>query len=125
MTKPWDSCLKSIANKKSKRRAIAVAALATACTAVLGGTITTYAEDIPIVRDIFKALNNKVYNGYKENANEVNITKTYKGTSVTINDAVFNGSTITLTYTIKANKDLGEEIFMKCSSTEVQEILKL
>lgn len=103
---------KSIKGKKAKKKSIVAAGLLIACTAVLGSTITTYAEDIPIVRDIFKALNNKVYNSYKENASEVNITKRHKETSVTINDAVFNGSTITLTYTIKTNKDLGEEIFL-------------
>lgn len=103
---------RSIKHRKDSRKTIAVAILAIACTAVLGSTITTYAEEIPIVRDIFAALNNKVYNSYKETANDVNITKTYKDTSVTINDAVFNGSTITLTYTIKTNKDLGDEIFL-------------
>lgn len=106
------SLKKKIKGNKSKKKSIVAAGLLIACTAVLGSTITTYAEDIPIVRDIFKVMNNRVYNSYKENANEVNITKTYKDTSVTINDAVFNGSTITLTYTIKTNKDLGDEIFL-------------
>ncbi|MGL5749202.1 MAG: DUF4179 domain-containing protein, partial [Paraclostridium sp.] len=44
----------------------------------------------------------------KEYANEVNKTKESNGVSVNINDAIFDGKTINLTYTIESEKDLGE-----------------
>lgn len=101
---------KSIRHKKTRGKAGAVAAIAIVCTVVLGGTITTYAENIPIIKDIFKTLNNGVYREYKENANELNVIKTSKGSSITINDALFDGRVLSLTYTVVSEKDLGEEI---------------
>lgn len=102
---------KSIRNKRSKTKAISVAAMAIACTVVLGTTIT-YAEDIPIIRDIFKALDNKIYEDYKDSANEINATQVSNGISVTMNDAVFDGRTVSLTFTIESEKDFGKSITM-------------
>ena len=85
--------------------------------AVVGGSLCigitnpTYAAGIPIVGDIFRFLDNGrtgVYDLYKENANEINITKESKGISMTIQEAVFDGRTISYTYEINTDKNLGE-----------------
>lgn len=103
-----------IKKKKRKKNGLAVAAV---CCAIIGsiGTLgivnPTYAADIPIVGDIFRFLDNGktgVYDKYKENSNEINMTKEDKGISITIRDAVFEGNRITYTYEIKSNMDLGK-----------------
>ena len=107
--------LKNAIHKKGnwKKKAIAVASCGVVCTAVLGTSFPAYAKNIPIVGDIFSFLDNGrtgLYDNYKDNANEIDITKVSNGVSITVNDAVFDGKTISLTYTIESDRDLGEEI---------------
>lgn len=99
-------------NSKRKGKWIAVASIASAVIITLGISFPPYAKQIPIIGDIFKAFENSVYSNYKENANEVNITKESNGINITVNDAVFDGTNITLTYTIESDKDLGETIMI-------------
>lgn len=106
---------KTIKKDKSwNKKAIIAASLIFAmigCVGVIGIANPTYATDIPIVGDIFRFLDNDrtgVYDKYKENANEINVTKESNGNSITIKDAIFDGRTLTYTYEIKSNKDLGE-----------------
>ncbi|GAA0180995.1 DUF4179 domain-containing protein [Clostridium sediminicola] len=97
---------------RSKRIiAAAIAGLVIGSTAFIGITNPTYAAEIPIIGDIFRLLDNGrtgVYDLYKENANEINIIKESNGIQMKINDAIFDGKTITYTYEIKTDKDLGE-----------------
>ena len=106
---------KAIKKDKSwNKKAIIAASLFFAmigCAGVIGIANPTYATDIPIVGDIFRFLDNDrtgVYDKYKENANEINVTKESNGNSITIKDAIFDGRTLSYTYEIKSNKDLGE-----------------
>ncbi|MBU3183308.1 DUF4179 domain-containing protein [Clostridium estertheticum] len=101
-------------NKPGHKKAIIAAGLFFAmigCAGTIGIANPTYATDIPIVGDIFRFLDNDrtgVYDKYKENANEINVTKESNGNSITIKDAIFDGRTLTYTYEIKSNKDLGK-----------------
>lgn len=95
-------------NKKGKY--VAVASIAFAMVITLGMSFPTYAKQIPIIGDVFSALENSIYKNYKESSNELNITKESNGINITVNDAVFDGTNITLTYTIESEKDLGESI---------------
>lgn len=88
---------------------------------IIGGVVTigitnpAYASEIPVIGDIFRFLNNGktgVYDKYKENASEINMSRECNGVTVTIKDAVFDGQTITYTYEIKSDKDLGEKPFI-------------
>ena len=101
-------------NKGWKKKSFIAAAL---CCVVIGsvGAVgiknPAYAAEIPIVGDIFRLLDNGrtgIYDKYKENANEINVTKESNGVAITIKDAIFDGKTITYTYEIKSDKDLGE-----------------
>ncbi|MGL5244519.1 MAG: DUF4179 domain-containing protein, partial [Sarcina sp.] len=81
--------------------------------ATFGITFPAYAKNVPIVGDIFRFLDNGktgLYDNFKKNANEINITKVSNGTSITVNEAIFDGRTVTLTYTVKTNEDFGEHI---------------
>ena len=102
-------------NKRWKKKSLVAAAL---CCAMIGsvGAVgianPVYAAEIPIVGDIFRLLDNGrtgVYDKYKENVNEINVTKESNGVKITIKDAIFDGKTISYTYEIKSDKDLGEE----------------
>ena len=119
-----------VAIKKDKswnKKAIIAASLFFAiigCTGVIGIANPTYATDMPIVGDIFRFLDNGrtgVYDKYKENANEINVTKESNGNSITIKDAIFDGRTLTYTYEIKSNKDLGENPTLNSDSIEIED----
>jgi hypothetical protein len=91
-------------------------------------TLPAYAGSIPVINDIFrffdigtteqygaekensnKSNNTKetgLYYDYKKFSNEVNITTESNGIKFTINDAVFDGKTATITYTIESEQEL-------------------
>ncbi|MFT5871520.1 MAG: hypothetical protein ACI8WT_000440 [Clostridium sp.] len=113
-------------NRSWNKRAIIAAGLFFAmigCAGVIGVANPAYATDIPIVGDIFRFLDNGrtgVYDKYKENANEINVTKESNGNSITIKDAIFDGRTLTYTYEIKSNKDLGERPTLGIGGSVIQ-----
>lgn len=114
---------------KSHKTLKKVAIAAGLSFAVILGTVSfavsnpVYAESIPIIGNIFTFINkenSKLYSGYLENANEINVTKEDKGVSVTIQNAIFDGRTITYTYEIKTNKDLGENVSTGSSLSSIK-----
>ena len=113
-------------NKSWNKKAIIAASLFFALIGsilFIGVSNPAYATNIPIVGDIFRFLDNGktgVYDKYKENANEVNITKESNGNTVTIKDAIFDGRTLSYTYEIKSNTDLGENPTLDSSSIKIE-----
>ncbi|VXC40555.1 ECF-type sigma factor negative effector [Bacillus mycoides] len=97
---------------KSWKKGVAAASILVGLSvATLGIGFPTYAGGLPIVGDIFRFLDNGrtgVHENYKEFSTELNMTKESNGVKVTINDAVFDGRTVTITYSIESDKDLGE-----------------
>lgn len=100
---------------KSWKKGVAAASILVGVSvAMLGIGFPTYAGGLPIVGDIFRFLDNGrtgLYENYKEFSTELNMTRESNGVKVTINDAVFDGRTITITYSIESEKDLGEKPF--------------
>lgn len=105
-------------NKGWKKKGLVAAAL---CCVVIGSvgavgiTNPAYAAEIPVVGDIFRFLDNGktgVYDKYKENSNEINVTKVSNGISITIKNAIYDGETLSYTYEIKGDKDLGKRVFI-------------
>ncbi|MDZ4479027.1 DUF4179 domain-containing protein [Bacillus cereus] len=98
---------------KSWKKGVAAASILVGLSvATLGIGFPTYAGGLPIVGDIFRFLDNGrtgLYENYKEFSTELNMTRESNGVKVTINDAVFDGRTITITYSIESDKDLGEK----------------
>ncbi|ACK89465.1 DUF4179 domain-containing protein [Bacillus cereus] len=98
---------------KSWKKGVATASILVGVSvAMLGIGFPTYAGGLPIVGDIFRFLDNGrtgLYENYKEFSTELNMTRESNGVKVTINDAVFDGRTITITYSIESDKDLGEK----------------
>lgn len=103
-----------------KTRKIAARAVAAAAVAVIGVTgfcvtCPAYAKELPVIGDIFKLFDQQdggVYSSYKENATEVGETKEDNGFAVTLNDVIYDGKTLTYTYTIKTDRELGEHLSM-------------
>lgn len=104
-------------NRGWKKKSIVAAVL---CCSLIGGvgavgiTNPAYAAEIPIVGDIFRFLDNGrtgAYDKYKDYADVVGLTQESNGIKVTIKEAIFNGRTLTYTYEIKSDKDLGENPF--------------
>ncbi|MBY0595326.1 DUF4179 domain-containing protein [Bacillus bingmayongensis] len=97
--------------KTWKKGIAAASVLVGLSVATLGIGFPTYAGGLPIVGDIFRFLDNGrtgLYENYKEFSTELNMTRESNGVKVTINDAVFDGRTVTITYSIESDKDLGE-----------------
>ncbi len=99
-------------NKKQRwKRSMTAAAIAVgiSTTALFGLSFTANAEKIPVIGNIFKFFNHVgLYDNYNENANEINITKESNGVKMTVNDAIFDGKSVNLTFSIESDKDLGE-----------------
>ncbi|WP_242213989.1 DUF4179 domain-containing protein [Bacillus cereus group sp. BfR-BA-01383] len=109
----------SIRTKKKmktwKKGVAAASILVGVSVAMLGIGFPTYAGGLPIVGDIFRFLDNGrtgLYENYKEFSTELNMTRESNGVKVTINDAVFDGRTVTITYSIESDKDLGEKPYL-------------
>lgn len=122
--------LKKSINKKRKMKSwkknVAIASIFVGLSATtLGLTFPAYAKNIPVIEDIFRFFDNGrvedsikdnvskdeekgLYYNYKQFSNEINLTKESNGIKITLNDAVFDGKTVTLTYSIESEQDLGE-----------------
>ena len=102
------------ANKQSKWKEWVTAvsiALGLMTSALFGISFTANAEQIPILGNIFKYFNNDgLYEDYKENANFINEEVESNGIKVTVDDAVYDGEKLIVTYTIKTDKFLGDTL---------------
>ena len=116
--------LKNAIKQKKKRsswkKSVAAASIIAGLSVTTFVTYPAYAGNIPVIDDIFRFFDNGktdkensqnkepgLYYDYKKFSNEINMTKESNGTKITINDAVFDGKTLTLTYTIESEQDLG------------------
>ncbi|MFD2442650.1 DUF4179 domain-containing protein [Bacillus sp. CGMCC 1.16607] len=109
------SLKKSIQQKKKgigwKRT---VAGIAIICLSVfsVGLTFPAYAVNIPLIGDIFKFLDDAktgTYDQYKEYSTEINRSKEGNGIHFTLNDAIFDGKSVSITYTIESDHALDVE----------------
>ncbi|MCU5105956.1 DUF4179 domain-containing protein [Bacillus cereus] len=110
---------------KSWKKGVAAASILVGLSvATLGIGFPTYAGGLPIVGDIFRFLDNGrtgLYENYKADAEKktelhynyqqyatvLNMTKESNGIKITINDAIFDGKTVSINYSIESNRDLG------------------
>ena len=132
--------LKKSINKKRKMKSwkknVAVASILVGLSATTFGlTFPAYAKNIPVIEDIFRFFDNGktespidsndgkdeekgLYYNYKKFSNEINITKESNGVKITVNDAVFDGKTVSITYSIESEQDLGENAFIDSPDIE-------
>lgn len=98
---------------KGWKRNVAAAAIIVGLSAsAFGLTFPAYAGSIPVIGDIFRFLDNGrtgLYDDYKEYSTEINMTEESKGIRVTINEAIYDGKTVSVTYSIESDQDLGND----------------
>lgn len=100
--------------KRSRSTALAAAAAIVILAAGIGGfglAFPAYAKEVPVVGDIFRFLEggrSGVYDLYTESALDIDMVKADNGIEVTLNQGVYDGKTLALTYTIKTARDFGE-----------------
>ena len=107
----------SLHRKKPKRRFQkgTIAAAAALALATAGYAFPSAASQIPVIGDIFSFLNKDqpgLYKEYKQYSEQLNMTETSNGISITINDVVYDGETVAVTYSIESEKELGEHIHL-------------
>ena len=102
-------------NKKGKswkRNVVAAAVIIGLSASTFGLAFPATAGNIPVIGDIFRFIDNGrtgLYDGYKEYSTEINMSRESKGITVTINDAIYDGKTVSVTYSIKTEQDLGKD----------------
>lgn len=105
---------KSIQKRKPMRglKNIAAAAiLMGVSTFALGFAFPTAASQISFIADIFKFLDRDhtgFYDNYKEYSTELGLFEESDGIKLMINDAIFDGETVSVTFSIESENDLGE-----------------
>ncbi|WHY55632.1 DUF4179 domain-containing protein [Peribacillus simplex] len=119
---------KSIRKKKKMKRwqknVLAASIIFGLSTATIGFSFTASAKSIPLIGDIFSYFsnenlglpddikNNGLYSDYKAYSNKIGFTEESNGLTFTINDAIYDGKTVTITYTIESEEDLGDGSFL-------------
>ena len=79
-------------------------------TSVIGLSFTSYAKEVPFLNSIYQFFNHDGhYNGYEEQATVLQLTQESNGIKMTVENAVFDGNTLFLTYMLETEHDLGEE----------------
>jgi len=109
---------KNIRTGKQKKweRSVTAAALALCLitSALFSLSFTANAEEIPILGSIFKYFNsNGLAGDYNELASPINGISDSNGIKVTVNDAIYDGEKLIVTYTIDTNKYMGETLHIK------------
>ncbi|MFD1020422.1 DUF4179 domain-containing protein [Thalassobacillus hwangdonensis] len=97
--------------KRGWRNKLAAASIAFALlsSTMVGVSYTSYADDIPFLGSIFKHFNNQgLYDHHEENSTVLELEEKYNGLIMTVNEAVFAGDTVFITFTLESEHDLGE-----------------
>jgi len=106
---------KSIQQKKPIRwvKNIAAAAIVIGIsTFALGFAFPTAASQILLIGDIFKYLDRDhtgFYDDYKEYSTDIGLFEKNNGIKFMINDAVYDGETVSVTFSVESENDLGDQ----------------
>lgn len=106
INKAFDEALLKIqATKKKKnyKKAAGIAAIFLGVS-LLGVSMTPYAKNIPVLRNIYETFNRKTYENYDKYASDINITKESNGVGITINKVIYDGIDLEVFYTVEGDK---------------------
>ncbi|MEK4520442.1 DUF4179 domain-containing protein [Psychrobacillus sp. FSL W7-1457] len=105
--------------KGKKLLAAASLAIGLSISALVGLSFTAYADNITVISNIYKFLYGNTgdggtyYEGYADISTPINITATSNGIDITVADAIYDGESMIVTYTIDANRDLGNPVVIR------------
>lgn len=105
-------------SKWKRTLSAAIITLGIMTSTIVGLSFTTSAEDIPFLGNIFKYFSSDgSYVDYDENAEKLDLIQESNGITVSINDAVFDGKTLFITYMIETSKELGDSPWVNALPT--------
>lgn len=100
--------------KGSWKKHIAAAAAAVIIgTTAFGIAFPTQAKEIPVIGDIFAFLSEYAhgnYAEYKDFSKSLDMVQEDQGIKITLNDAIYDGTTVMVTYTLESEKDLSDDV---------------
>lgn len=111
INKAFDNAIEKVTlknRKNNKKKITKIAAIFIASGIVLGVSVSPYAKDIPILRNIYETFKSKSYENYDKYADDINITKKSNGISITINKVIYDGLDLEVFYTIESEKPMVE-----------------
>ncbi|MGM8215963.1 DUF4179 domain-containing protein [Bacillaceae bacterium W0354] len=80
----------------------------------IGNAYPSFAAKLPVIGNIFNYFNDhekNVFHDYAAFSKEIELTEISNGIEITINNAIYDGENVTLAYSIKSDRDLGEDIY--------------
>ncbi|MCG3087286.1 DUF4179 domain-containing protein [Sporosarcina cyprini] len=76
---------------------------------LFGLSFTSFAQELPVIGLVYKLFSSdRFVDGFNENANVLSLSQEENGVKMVINEAVFDGKTLYITYDLFSKKDLGE-----------------
>ena len=101
-------------NHKWKKALMSIAITMIIVSSTLFGlSFTTFANEIPIIGSIFKFFDQDGnLENYSDNAQNIDLVAEDNGVKISIDEAVFDGNNVFITYTIESEIDLGEEPYL-------------
>jgi hypothetical protein len=101
--------IKNHPHKRKRTWLAAIVMIGFLSSSMIGLSFTAFAEEIPFLGNIFKFFNRDgIYDAYDENAEKLDLVQESNGITITVDDAVFDGKSLYITYSIETEKDLGE-----------------
>lgn len=101
----------SRSSPKIWRNLAAAAVITVASITAVGLSFPTLASQIPLVSNIFSIFNedqDDFYKEYETFSTDVSQAQTSNGITIMVDRAVYDGKTITLTYSVETDKDIGQ-----------------
>lgn len=118
-----EALLKAQYTKKGKNhKKIAGIAAIFLSVGLLGFSVTPYAQNIPVLRNIYETFNRKIYENYDKYASDMNVTKESNGVGITINKVIYDGIDLEIFYTVEGEKVVktkAETIYITTKNIEV------
>ena len=95
--------------KWRKMAAAASISIGISAASLFGLSYTSFAQEIPLLGNLFQLFNSDgLYGSYVENSESLAIANEDHGINVTMNEVIFDGKALYMTYTIESEMDLGE-----------------
>lgn len=92
--------------KMKLRYGIAAVLIALISLTTIGITNPTYAKSIPVVGQLFKAMDSFLFSKYDNFSSNVNMTKESNGYKITVSKVAYDGIYLTLAYKIESKKPI-------------------
>lgn len=101
---------KTTPRKWMKGAAVVCLSLGIGAASVIGLSYTTFAQEIPVLNSIIKLFSTqeKIISGYEEFADQQNLVAESNGTTITVNESLFDSKKFLVGYYIETDRDLGD-----------------